>query len=135
MAQKTYLNPVGLPDWSSSFSQVVSVDQVSRLIFISGQVGYDAQNRPIAVGDLSAQAIKAFENLRAALAAAGAGPQDVVHLNIYVVNYQPGFSTSAVREAFRQVFDAAPLPTATWLGVQSLALAEMLIEVDAIAVI
>jgi enamine deaminase RidA (YjgF/YER057c/UK114 family) len=60
-------------------------------------------------------------------------PANVVKLNIYVVSYRPEHAR-VVTAALREVFPTERLPASTWLGVQSLALAELLIEIDAIAV-
>ena len=74
------------------------------------------------------------KNLERALAAAGASPEDVVKLNVYLVDYEPE-QAGIVREAMRKVFRHKELPASTWLGVEKLALEGLLIEVDAIAVV
>jgi enamine deaminase RidA (YjgF/YER057c/UK114 family) len=68
------------------------------------------------------------------LQAAGASLDDVVRLRIYVKNlrHEEG---AVVRKALRRVFVRDTLPTSTWLGVTSVALDELLIEVEATAVI
>jgi enamine deaminase RidA (YjgF/YER057c/UK114 family) len=132
--EKAFLNPAGLPHWEQSFSQIVVCSTAeARTIYISGQVSMGPDHRILAAGDLGAQARHAFANLKSALAAAGATPSDVVKLGIHVVNYRPE-QAPLVTTALRDVFPAGSLPASTWLGVQSLALAGLLIEVDAIAV-
>ena len=129
------MNPAGLPNWSESFSQVVITHTgSSRTIHISGQVAVDASNRTVAPGDLAGQAAHAFANLGRALQAAGATPEDVVRLGIYVVNYEPT-QAGIIREALRRVFTSDRLPASTWLGVAALALPDLLIEVEATAIV
>lgn len=132
---KEFINPPGLPDWGESFTQVIIVQSApSRTVYVSGQVSVDRYQNLIGEGDLGAQAMKAFQNLEAALAAGGATTKDVVRLNIYVVDYKPT-DAAVVGEALRRYFPHEQLPTSTWLGVQALAKEGFLIEVDAIAVV
>ncbi|HEX3131722.1 MAG TPA: RidA family protein [Thermoanaerobaculia bacterium] len=132
--KKDYLNPTGLPSWSDSFSQVVVVRSGSmRAIYVSGQVAVDASHNVVGRGDLGRQAELALENLRRALAAAGATPADVVRLGIYIKDYQPG-QASVIGDALRRVFAPGRMPASTWLGVSALALDELLIEIEAEAI-
>ena len=132
---KEHLNPADLPKWSESFSQVVAVRTgAMRTIYVSGQVSVDADKNVVGHGDLRSQAQVALENLSKALAAAGATSADVVRLGIYVKGYR-GDQAAVINSALRNTFVAERMPTSTWLGVSSLALDELLIEIDAIAVI
>jgi enamine deaminase RidA (YjgF/YER057c/UK114 family) len=132
---KVFLNPSTLPSWSGSFSQVVVVEgAVGRTVYVSGQVAVDAASQVVGVGDLAAQADRAFRNLVLALDVAGARVEDVVRLGIYVKGDLPA-NVGVIREALRRVFRHDDLPAATWLGVASLALEELLIEVEAVAVV
>jgi 2-iminobutanoate/2-iminopropanoate deaminase len=103
-------------------------------IFVSGQVAVDENRNLVGAGDLAAQALQAFRNLRTALAAAGAATADVVKLNVYVKDYDPA-GASSIGDALRSVFGDGDLPASTWLGVQSLAKEGFLVEVDAVAVV
>ena len=84
--EKEFLNPAGMPSLSG-FSQVVTAAE-GKLVFISGQVAFNEKNELIGKGDLRAQAVQTFENLKTALAAVGATFEDVLKTNIYIVNYQ-----------------------------------------------
>jgi enamine deaminase RidA (YjgF/YER057c/UK114 family) len=101
-------------------------------IYVSGQVGV-APDGSVAEG-LQAQAKQAYANLQAALAAAGATAADVAKINTYVVNYTPE-ARPALAAARQGVFDAASPPASTLIGVQALAQPNLLIEVEAIAVL
>ena len=131
---KEYLNPTSLPDWSETFSQVVVVRTGStHTIYVSGQVSVDARNNVVGHGDLGRQTEVALENLEKALAAAGATPADVVRLGIYVKDYKRA-QAAVIGTALRSRFAAERMPTSTWLGVSTLALDELLIEIEAVAV-
>lgn len=131
---KEHLNPPDLPDWSESFSQVVVVQTGAiRTIYVSGQVSVDRDKNVIGLGDLGRQAEVTLQNLSKALAFAGATPADVVRLGIYVKELQPDHA-AAISLALHKTFGAGKMPTSTWLGVSSLALDDLLIEIEATAV-
>jgi enamine deaminase RidA (YjgF/YER057c/UK114 family) len=88
----------------------------------------------VGAGDLAAQARMALENVRLALAAAGATPADVVRMRVYVVNYKPDM-IATLSGLFKEFFPAEAPPASTWLGVQSLAVPEFLIEIEVTAVV
>ncbi|MEO6286947.1 MAG: RidA family protein [Dyadobacter sp.] len=133
--EKNFINPPELPEWKQAFSQIVTVKNGSMLtVYLSGQVSVDQDNNLIGANDLEKQAARAFQNLQVALSTVGATPMDVVKINIYVKNYKTA-DAAVVGDAFRKAFPHENLPASTWLGVQSLAMEGMLIEVDAIAVL
>jgi enamine deaminase RidA (YjgF/YER057c/UK114 family) len=132
---KEYLNPPELPNWSDSFSQVVVVGTgATKTIYVSGQVSVAANQNIIGLGDLGLQADVALQNLSKALASAGATPADVVRLGIYVKDYKPE-QAAVISLALRKLFVTGQMPSSTWLGVSSLALDGLLIEIEATAVI
>jgi enamine deaminase RidA (YjgF/YER057c/UK114 family) len=63
----------------------------ARLVFIAGQEMEDSRSNLVGPGDLAAQARQVFANLGRALAAAGARPDQVAKITIYVVRHQPEF--------------------------------------------
>jgi enamine deaminase RidA (YjgF/YER057c/UK114 family) len=125
------INPDGLPV-PESYTQVVAATG-SRLVFVAGQVADDADGNLVGPGDLAAQARQAFANVGRALAAAGARPDQTARITIYVVGHRPEFlpDISTARVA---VFGEHK-PADTLLGVETLAEAGYLIEVEAIAVL
>ncbi len=125
------INPDGLPT-PASYTQVVAATG-SRLVFVAGQVADDAQGNLVAPGDLAAQARQAFANVGRALAAAGAGPERVTKLTIYVVRHRPEY-LPAISEARVATF-GDHRPADTLVGVEALAEPGYLIEVEAIAVL
>ena len=78
------INPPGILT-PRGYTHVVSVAG-GRTVYISGQISANAKGEVVGRGDIKAQTAQVFENLRIALAAAGAGPKDVVKINMFVVN-------------------------------------------------
>jgi enamine deaminase RidA (YjgF/YER057c/UK114 family) len=125
------VNPEELPT-PESYTQVV-VATGSRLVFVAGQVADDAQGNLVAPGDLAAQSRQAFSNVGRALAAAGAGPEQVARITIYVVGHRPEY-LPVISEARIAVFGDHK-PADTIVGVETLAEPGYVIEVEAIAVV
>ncbi len=125
------INPDGLAT-PESYTQVV-VATGSRLVFVAGQVADDADGNLFGPGDLAVQARRAFANLGRALAAAGARPQQVARITIYVVGHRAEY-LPLISEARIAVFGDHK-PADTLLGVETLAEPGYLIEVEAVAVL
>ena len=127
-----HLNPDGLFK-PTVYSQVV-VAAGPRTVFIAGQVSTDAGGNLVAPGDFAGQIKQAYENLRLALAGAGARASDVTKLTTYVVGYRPDMlpTVGKVRTA---LFGSVAPPASTLVGIQALAQPGYLVEVEAIAVI
>jgi enamine deaminase RidA (YjgF/YER057c/UK114 family) len=130
--EKQFFNPSNIHQ-PRGYTHAVSVD-AGRLIFVAGQVAFDKDGNLVGKGDLRAQLHQALDNLVAALAAAGASPADVVKVNTYVVNYKPA-DYPIIREARARIFQGPNPPASTLVGVQALALEDLLIEVEAIAAV
>src|SRR6267378_4216896 len=80
------INPPDLPT-SATYTQVV-VARGTKLIFVSGQEPEDVHGKLVGRGDFAVQARLVFANLGRALAAAGAVPEHVAKITIYVVDYR-----------------------------------------------
>jgi enamine deaminase RidA (YjgF/YER057c/UK114 family) len=127
---KQFLNPEGIAK-PRGYTHVVTATG-GKMIFISGQVGFDAQGN-LAEGFV-AQATQVYENLKTALAAVGATYDDVVKSNTYIVNYKPE-DRALLAEIRARYFNSENPPASTLVGVQALALPELLIEVEAVAIV
>lgn len=114
---------------ASGYSHVVKV-MGGQTIYLSGQVALDAARDLVGRGDFRAQAEQVFENIKAALAAAGADFSHVVKLNIYVVDRTQLPVLREVRDRF--VNTQAP-PASTLVEVRGLAQDDFLLEIEAIA--
>lgn len=113
------------------YSHAVVVEAGGSLIFVSGQVAYDAQRRVVGKGDMRAQTRQVFENLKAVLADAGSDLAHVVRLNAYLTDMS---QLDAHREVRNEYLDAANPPASTLVGVARLVDPDLLLEVEAVAV-
>lgn len=124
------INPDDLPA-PSTYTHVV-VATGTRMVFIAGQEPEDVHGNLVGPGDLAAQARQVYANLGRALTAAGARPEQVTKITIYVVHHRP--EHLRVIERARQHLFGDHKPADTVVGVETLAGPGYLIEVDAIAV-
>lgn len=131
--EKEFINPKELADPGGRYTHTVIVNK-GKLIYISGQVALNKQGEVVGKGDLRAQTTQVHENLKIALAAAGATFADVVKTNIYVVNYKPA-DVAIIREVRSKYINKETPPASTFVGVQSLVREDFLIEVEVIAAI
>jgi enamine deaminase RidA (YjgF/YER057c/UK114 family) len=130
--EKQFINPPELAK-PGGYSHVVTAAG-GKLVFIAGQVAWNAKAEIVGKGDLRAQAMQVYTNLKAALAAAGATFADVVKMNTYIVNFKSS-DLPMIREVRSQFFPQENLPASTLVGVQALAVDGLLIEVEAIAMV
>ena len=116
---------------SVGYSQLAVVTG-GTVVFIAGQVALDKSGNLVGKDDFKAQIQQVFENLKAAVEAAGGSFNDVVKLNSYFLDlsHLPDF-----REVRDKYIDVKKPPTSTAIQVPRLARPEFLIEVEAVAVI
>lgn len=105
-----------------------------KTIYISGQVPVNAPGEIVGKDDLKKQVTQVYENLKIALKAAGATFDDVVKMNTYVVNYKPA-DIAIIREVRALYLSRENPPASTLVGVQALYHPDIMIEIEAIAVI
>jgi enamine deaminase RidA (YjgF/YER057c/UK114 family) len=130
--QTRFLNPDGL-NKPAGYTHVV-VAEPRKLVYVSGQVAWDANGEIVGKGDLRVQVTKALENLKIALAAAGATMEDLIKVNYYVVNLRPD-QVPIIREVRTKYFSAERPPASTLVGVTALAREDFMIEIEAVAVL
>jgi enamine deaminase RidA (YjgF/YER057c/UK114 family) len=104
-----------------------------RTVYLSGQVALDASGEVMGIGDLRAQTRQVFENLEVALGAVGAGFKDVVKLTYYVAD--PSWEGGALRSVRDEYVDTERPPASTAVGVRRHFREELLVEVEAVAVL
>ena len=121
------------PSAQYGFSQVV-VSTGTKIIHCAGQTAWDRDMNLVGGDDLEQQATQALENIKSALAAAGATMKDVVRLDVYVVDYDSS-KIPPIGAAMSRYFDPDHLPANTLLGIDALAMPEFLIEITATAVV
>jgi len=130
---KTVIQPEHLFDSSQfGYSQVVCAAG-NTLVFLAGQVGWNA-NGEVVSNDLAEQARQALMNISVALEAAGATIDDVTMMRTFIVDYRPEF-VEQLLPVYQDFFAGKQPPAQTWLGVQSLALPDLRIEIEAEAVL
>jgi enamine deaminase RidA (YjgF/YER057c/UK114 family) len=115
----------------AGYSHVAEVT-AGRPVYISGQVALDPSGALVGPGDVGAQARQVFENLAAALRAVGATFDQVAKLTIYLVD---AGQLPTVREVRDRYVDTRRPPASTAVEVRRLAREDLLLEVEAIAVI
>jgi 2-iminobutanoate/2-iminopropanoate deaminase len=127
---KRSLDPDGLPAPVGPYSNVVTTPP-GKLVFCAGQVALDANGDIVGAGDIAAQTRQVMENLGIALEAAGATFGDVVR----VVNYITDVDLFGQMAAVRREYLVEPYPASTLVEVSALLYPELLIEIEAIAVV
>lgn len=118
---------------SAGYSQLATVTG-GTLVLISGQVALDKSGNLVGKDDFRAQVQQVFENLKAAIKAAGGTFDDVVKLNSYLVDLSPS-NLAAFREVRDKYVNVKNPPASTAVQVQGLFRAEFLVEIEAVAVV
>ncbi|EID54648.1 putative translation initiation inhibitor, yjgF family [Saccharomonospora xinjiangensis XJ-54] len=125
-----YVRPEGLPP-TNGYSHAVAF--TGRMIAVSGQVPLDGQGRLVGQDGQDgayAQARQVFENLIAALAAAGAGMEHVVKLTFYLTDLG---DLDAVRRARDEFISPDNPPASSLVEVKGLVHPAFRVEIDALA--
>ena len=127
------INPDGLFKLDA-FSQIVTATAGGRIAFIAGQGAFDADFKLVGPGDLHAQVVQAFRNLRTAVEAIGGGIDHIVSTNLYIVGIDAE-KVGIFGRAMAEALDGQPFPpnASTMIGVQGLAMEGMLVEISAVA--
>ncbi|MGO4659680.1 RidA family protein [Ensifer sp. 2YAB10] len=125
------VNPKTLYDPTpNGYSTAVVTPPGARVAYISGQGGQDGTGA--LSPDFSVQVKQAYANLRTALDALGARPDQVAKLTIFVVDHDMS-KLGVLTENVKEMFGTA-LPAQTLVPVPKLAIDPMLFEVEAIVV-
>lgn len=132
--KKKCINPPSLFNSQQyGFSQIVTT-KPGKMIFVSGQVAWDAQQHIVGEQDLAKQTQKALDNLKIAIETAGGTLADIVMLRIYKVNFRQE-DGPIISQLLKSNFGTENLPASTWVSVQGLANPHFMIEIEAQAVI
>jgi len=125
-----FLNPNGLFK-PGTFSQI-AITRGDTVVYISGQTARDEKSNVVGAGDVQKQAEQVFANLRRAVAAAGGSMADVAKITTYIVGLKPD-DRIWIGEMVKKHFPTPPAHTL--VGISALAVPELLIEVEAVAVL
>jgi enamine deaminase RidA (YjgF/YER057c/UK114 family) len=126
---KQIVNPAGMAP-PSGYSYAVR--KAGAPVFISGQVALGADGKLVGEGDATAQTEQVFRNLRSVVESCGGTLDDIVKINIYVTDaaYRP-----AVAAARQRHFKEGQYPASTYVVVSALAVPQLLVEIEAVAMI
>jgi enamine deaminase RidA (YjgF/YER057c/UK114 family) len=125
-----FLNPSGLVTPTGYTHVVVAPD--GRTVYIAGQVAFDSAGKVVGEGDFSAQADQVFRNLERALKSVGGSMADLVKTTTFITDIK---HVPALRDVRARHLSKTQPPTNTLVVVSSLARAELLIEIEGIAIL
>ena len=131
--KKQYLNPKEMST-PRFYTHAVTAEGTGKLVYVSGQVSWDAGGNVVGKGDMRAQSEQVFKNVAAALKAAGAGWGEVIKMNGYMVGMSAE-RVSAYREVRQRFLKEGALPASTLVGVEALVHPDLLLEVEVIAAV
>ena len=127
----TRTNPEGAYP-TRGYHHVVATEG-GRTFYVAGQVAYNKDRKLLGGSDVVAQTRAVLQNLGHRLAAVGARPQDVVKITTYVVGYDREKHLMPMVEELNAFFGADHLPANTLIGIDKLAVDELLVEIEAVA--
>jgi len=116
---------------SLGYSQLAVVTG-GTIVFVSGQVALDKSGNVVGKGDFRAQVQQVFENLKAAVEAAGGAFDDVIKLNSYFLDLSHLPQFRDVRDKYVNLTNP---PASTAVQVPRLFRPEFLVEIEAVAVV
>lgn len=125
--QREIISTLEAPQAIGTYSQAV---KVGSTVYLSGQIPLVAETMLLVEGNMEAQIVQVFENLRAVAQAAGGDLQNVVKLNIYLIDLT---HFTLVNEIMARYF-TKPYPARAAVGVASLPKGAQ-VEMDAVLVI
>ncbi|HEV8615390.1 MAG TPA: RidA family protein [Methylomirabilota bacterium] len=117
----------GLPEPISHYTDAVVA---GKTVYVSGQGALDDKGNLVGRGDVVAQTRKVLDNMKTALAAAGATLDDVVKVTVYLGNVDDRPKVNEVRKEYFK----DNKPASTLIEISRFAIDGMLIEIEAIAV-
>lgn len=127
----TILQPRG---WPRPKGYACGVSAEGRLVFVSGQIGWDEQRR-FTAHDMAGQVRRSLRNVVAVLAEAGARPEHVVRMTWYVTDKREYLDAQReIGEAYREVM-GRHFPAMSVVAVAALLEDEAKVEIEATAVV
>ncbi len=125
-----YVNPQSLVKPTGYTHVVIAPD--GRTVYIAGQVAFDSTGAVVGEGDFTAQAEQVYRNLERALQSVGGTMADLVKTTTFITDIK---NLPSLREVRSRRLSKTQPPANTLLQVSSLARPELLIEVEAVAVL
>ncbi|HTZ35706.1 MAG TPA: RidA family protein [Stellaceae bacterium] len=114
-----------------AYSQAVKIEEGKTLLYIAGQVDYNAEGKCAHPGDFAAQTKAVLGMLKAQVEAGGGTMASIVKINTYVTDmrYRPEYAK------LRGEFFGPKAPASTMVAITALADPDFLIEIEAVAVV
>lgn len=129
--RKKVSNPHGIaPPFRPYYSNAV-VAAPGPLLFVSGMVSWDEDRKVVGAGDITAQTRQTLENLKSVLAEHGATMDDVIKLTVFVTDLGGYAQTGEIRSEYFPTNG----PASTVVQVSALVQPELMIEIEAVAVV
>lgn len=122
---------IRVDELAEPLSHYTDAVRAGDLLFVSGLVAVDGEGNLVGGDDVVAQTRQVFENMRAILAAAGCGFEDVVKVTIFLTDIDDRPAINPVRQ---EIFGAAR-PASTLVEVTRLAVPGARVEIEAVAVV
>ena len=123
------------PGWDEPKGYANGIEASGRLVFVAGQIGWDASSGAFPAADLAGQVRQTLANVVAVLAEAGAGPEHVVRLTWYVTDREEYLAElTEIGAAYREVM-GRHFPAMAVVAVTALVEAEAKVEIEATAVL
>ncbi len=116
----------------------VSVGTGSRHVHVAGQIARDGDGTPLATGDLAGQVVEVLRNTARGLAGAGATFRDVVRLRFFVTRSTPESIDefmAGIERVAEELDLPTPLPPLSVIGVDVLFQPDVLVELEAYAIL
>ena len=120
-------NPDDIVRSFATYSQGVEVPPNARWLYVTGQVGVNPDGT--VAGDSKAQVERAWQNVRAVLAAANMGVEDLVHVNVYITDPE---DVQLNRESWQAISKSGG-PGVTMVTVKRLSHPDWKVEISAVA--
>jgi enamine deaminase RidA (YjgF/YER057c/UK114 family) len=130
--ERRIVNPWSWQD-ALGFVQANEVAGAKRTLICAGQTSVDAEGRPLHAGDMAAQIRQALANLETVLERAGFGLADVVRLNYYTTDVDAFIAGAAA--GLGRLVEVGCRPASTLLGVARLFHRDILVEIEATAMV
>ena len=105
--------------------------KAGNTLYVSGQIAKDIEGRLVGNGDIETQVRQVHTNLKNILDEAGGSMQNIAKMTTLLTHYKYIETYRGVRDEFFQ----EPYPANTLLIVESLALPDFMVEIEAIAVL
>lgn len=115
------------------YSNGTSVEGARRLVFVAGQIAWDAEQHLVGAGDFAAQFRQALANVVAVVSAAGGAPGELASVTIYVKDKRAYLAAAKELGTIWRELVGAHYPSVALVQVADLLDEGALVEIQAIA--